>query len=88
LLADPQWGSEDDDLYRRVRSNGFKITRPSQNVSRYTAISHQKCSPGDEVIRKHGQLLDGWFERSYSDGLSVSLVEKTVVWKNGLIVEK
>ena len=40
------WGAEDDDLYRRVTSHNFTVTRPKPlQKARYTALSHSRSKP-------------------------------------------
>ncbi len=36
------WGGEDDDLYRRSRTSGLRITRPNATHGRYTGAPHKK----------------------------------------------
>lgn len=66
------WGSEDDDLYRRVVHHNLTVTRITDNepafanIVRYRMIDHrkEKSNPGRNL------LLDGWKHRLINDGLS------------------
>ncbi|CAH1225383.1 B4GALT2 [Branchiostoma lanceolatum] len=39
------WGSEDDDMSRRVRMSGWKIVRPPAHIARFKMIPHKKRQP-------------------------------------------
>ena len=34
------WGAEDDDMYRRIKRQGLKLTRYPLSIARYTMLSH------------------------------------------------
>jgi len=63
------WGGEDDDLYARIRARGFKLTRPSMMIGRYTMIKiFHFQSHGADPNRMN--LLQNSASRMDSDGLS------------------
>ena len=64
------WGGEDDDLFQRTRSSGFKVQRPNPNVTRYTMISHGK--EDQTLFTQRGVLLKRFKDHWKNDGLSVS----------------
>ena len=78
------WGGEDDDLYQRISEEGFKLTRPSMLVGRYTMIKlqHFVSSKADP---NRMNLLRNSKERMVVDGLSTlkyslqAIVEKPLV---------
>ena len=41
------WGGEDDDLYKRITRKGYKLTRPSMEIGRYTMLTHLKSEDKD-----------------------------------------
>jgi len=63
------WGGEDDDLYQRITKEGFKLTRPSMQVGRYTMIKlqHFVSSKADP---NRMNLLRNSKERMVVDGLN------------------
>ncbi|XP_032798961.1 beta-1,4-galactosyltransferase 4 isoform X2 [Daphnia magna] len=66
------WGSEDDDLFRRVLHHNLTVIRITDdepsfgNIVRYRMIDHrkEKSNPDRDL------LLDGWKYRLINDGLS------------------
>lgn len=36
------WGGEDDDMYSRLYSRGYEITRPPDELARYKMCDHQR----------------------------------------------
>merc|ERR1712072_435839 len=63
------WGGEDDDLYKRIVKKGYKLTRPSIKVGRYTMIKvkHHR-SHGANPNRMN--LLRDSQSRMVKDGLN------------------
>ncbi|XP_003740946.1 beta-1,4-N-acetylgalactosaminyltransferase bre-4 [Galendromus occidentalis] len=59
------WGAEDDDLALRIQSAKLHITRWSTDISRYTALVHEKANPNP----KRFDLLADSSSRWQSDGL-------------------
>ena len=45
------WGSEDQDMYKRVLANGLNITRYSEEIARYTTIRHEKGKMNPDRIK-------------------------------------
>lgn len=62
------WGAEDDDMYFRLHTSGFRISRPPVTVARYSMIPHRKRSPAD--WRKRTKLLLTGTTRYMYDGLN------------------
>eukprot|EP00794_Sanderia_malayensis_P017260 gene17260-18985_t len=63
------WGGEDDDLYARIRSKGFHLTRPSMSIGRYTMVSvHHYQSHQANPNRMN--LLQTSGSRMVTDGLN------------------
>uniref|UniRef100_A0A0N8BQ41 Beta-1,4-N-acetylgalactosaminyltransferase n=1 Tax=Daphnia magna TaxID=35525 RepID=A0A0N8BQ41_9CRUS len=66
------WGSEDDDLYRRVVHHNLTVTRITDNESafanivRYRMIDHRKEKSNPD----RNWLLEGWKHRLINDGLN------------------
>lgn len=61
------WGSEDDDMSRRIQNAGFRIDRPPYNVARFTQIKHEKREAAQWKIR-YKQLYSAE-SRQHSDGV-------------------
>lgn len=63
------WGGEDDDLYARITRVGFKLTRPSLKIGRYTMIRihHFQSSKADP---NRMNLLKNSGRRMTADGLN------------------
>lgn len=63
------WGGEDDDLYARITQMGFKLTRPSIQIGRYTMvrIHHFQSSKADP---NRMNLLQNSKQRMVADGLN------------------
>ncbi|XP_065656640.1 beta-1,4-N-acetylgalactosaminyltransferase bre-4 [Hydra vulgaris] len=63
------WGGEDDDLYRRIVTMGYKLTRPSLLTGRYTMVkfNHFQSSQADP---NRMNLLKNSDERMTVDGLN------------------
>ncbi|CAD5115398.1 DgyrCDS4376 [Dimorphilus gyrociliatus] len=59
------WGGEDDDLYNRLKSHGYKILRSSK-VSRYTMLNHTEA----DAAPSRFNLLRMGTRRSKYDGLN------------------
>ena len=60
------WGAEDDDLYLRVTSHNFTVTRPKpMKRGRYTCLSHREAKPNPDRVR----VLRSSAERRSIDGL-------------------
>ena len=63
------WGGEDDDLYRRIRKQGYKLTRPSMDIGRYTTLKEYHFrSDGKNPERR--QKLRTSKERMAHDGIN------------------
>ena len=64
------WGSEDDDLYRRLLHNNLTVTRMSHpsltRVIRYRMFDHLVAKPNPDRMR----LFDQGIRRLKSDGLN------------------
>eukprot|EP00118_Oscarella_pearsei_P002175 m.9744 g.9744 ORF g.9744 m.9744 type:complete len:331 (+) comp21601_c0_seq1:314-1306(+) len=67
------WGKEDDDLYRRITSSGYKLERqePASGpdcIGRYKSLDH---GPRDySSTKRNNQLLSRGRERQSTDGLN------------------
>lgn len=61
------WGGEDDDLYKRSKSAGYGMHRPSPTVSRYRMIKHDRQGSADNARKKKLQHFDKHWD---NDGLS------------------
>lgn len=72
------WGAEDDDMYRRIKRQGLKLTRYPLTIARYTMLSHGH--EGNKAAKDRFTWLNGkGAERRLAfDGVN-SLKYKTVV---------
>ena len=65
------WGAEDDDLYRRVMSHNFTVTRPHPvKWARFTAQNHRKDKANPDrfiALERSAELrtTDGLFDLRY-----------------------
>ena len=72
------WGGEDDDLLKRVKSVGYKLMRPSSQVTRYTMMKHHRpknSQPNPNRFR----LIDEASKRWNEDGLKVSTISILII---------
>lgn len=60
------WGGEDDDMFNRVRNEGYQVCRYNSYVSRYTMLSHEKETPNENRMK---QLRNGP-KRFKTDGVN------------------
>ncbi|XP_064605145.1 beta-1,4-N-acetylgalactosaminyltransferase bre-4-like isoform X3 [Liolophura sinensis] len=54
------WGGEDDDLSKRLRQKGYRISRYSPEVARYTMLRHEQQSPNPnrwKLLQKRGKSV-------------------------------
>ncbi len=63
------WGSEDDDLSRRVVSSGFKLTRPSATIGRYK-MNMLKHNRSDERNPENDKVYNSNAKEQHKDGLN------------------
>lgn len=63
------WGGEDDDLYERIKAKGYKLTRPSLKIGRYTMIKIAHFQSSKDNPNRHN-LLEQSPQRMGSDGLN------------------
>ncbi|XP_015677415.2 beta-1,4-galactosyltransferase 6 [Protobothrops mucrosquamatus] len=62
------WGGEDDDLWNRVHSVGFNVTRPEGELGKYKSIPHHHR--GEVQFLGRYKLLRYSRERQFIDGLN------------------
>lgn len=53
------WGGEDDDMFRRLVNNGFKISRYQASLSRYKMIKHLHDAGNKANKRRHHLIKTG-----------------------------
>lgn len=53
------WGGEDDDMFRRLVNNGFKISRYQTSLSRYKMIKHLHDAGNKANKRRHHLVKTG-----------------------------
>ncbi|KAL5010416.1 hypothetical protein ScPMuIL_012721, partial [Solemya velum] len=63
------WGGEDDDMYKRIKKNGYKVIRYPMNIARYRMIKHKR-DKGNEPNPRRSMQLRGAEKRSEREGLS------------------
>ncbi|RWS25044.1 beta-1:4-N-acetylgalactosaminyltransferase bre-4-like isoform X2 [Leptotrombidium deliense] len=60
------WGGEDDDLYNRLTSAGYSISRYPNNRCRFTMLKHNQTVAHETRFK----VLNEWRRRKSSDGLN------------------
>ncbi|XP_067676466.1 beta-1,4-galactosyltransferase 4-like [Haliotis asinina] len=63
------WGSEDDDLYKRIYLHGMKVSRGPAEIGRYKMVKHKR-DPTNQENKDRGTLLKGVRTRMPTDGLN------------------
>ncbi|KAL5017201.1 hypothetical protein ScPMuIL_006790 [Solemya velum] len=63
------WGGEDDDMYKRIKHNGYDVKRYPMNIARYRMIKHSR-DKGNEPIPQRMNNLKNAAKRSEYEGLS------------------
>ncbi|XP_066270171.1 beta-1,4-galactosyltransferase 2-like [Branchiostoma lanceolatum] len=74
------WGSEDDDMSRRVRISGWKIVRPPAHIARFRMIPHKKRQPAVAKDRVYNHLTSNFTV----DGLNSLEYELAAVYRKPL----
>ncbi|XP_041361145.1 beta-1,4-N-acetylgalactosaminyltransferase bre-4-like [Gigantopelta aegis] len=76
------WGGEDDDLFNRLHSKGFKILRYPMEIGRYFSLPHGR-DKGNPASSDRFRMLGHWKKRTNSDGLnSIRYSVETRKFKN------